>query len=160
MSDEAIDLVIDFNDVAEKREFLNRVGRATGKWRIRLNRARGGRTYQQQKYYFAAHMTLLLDFLTERGWKGENGKKGTKDELHEMMLSKFARHAQADPISGKIIGYTTRRTRRMTTIEMSDFMENVAQWMAEQFGIVVPPAEAFYVERVEKKRKTKKATSS
>jgi hypothetical protein len=77
MSDEAIDLVIDFNDVAEKREFLNRVGRATGKWRIRLNRARGGRTYQQQKYYF-----------------------------------------------------------------------------------VVPPAEAFYVERVEKKRKTKKATSS
>jgi hypothetical protein len=130
MSTEAYELVIDFDDVGEKREFMTRVGRAKGKWRIRLNRARPGMTYQQQKYYFAAHVTLLHQFLTEREWKG------TKDELHEMLKHKFLRRSV------------------VSSIAMADFMENVAQWLAEQFNIVVPPPDVYHQAPQEKRKKS------
>jgi hypothetical protein len=154
MSTESYDLVIDFNDLAEKREFLNRVARATGKWRIRLNRARPGRTYQQLKYYFAAHMTLLHQHLTERGWKGANGKRGTKEELHEMMKDRFLRRPEIDPSTGEVMGYVAGSTGKLSTIEMADFMENVAKWMAEQFDIPVPPPEAYEAHEPQARKKS------
>jgi ligand-binding sensor domain-containing protein len=148
MSTEAYELVIDFDDVGEKREFMTRVGRAKGKWRIRLNRARPGMTYQQQKYYFAAHVTLLHQFLTEREWKG------TKDELHEMLKHKFLRRSVVDPKSGKVLGYVTGSTQKLSSIAMADFMENVAQWLAEQFNIVVPPPDVYHQAPQEKRKKS------
>jgi hypothetical protein len=154
MPTESYDMVIDFDDVGEKREFMSRVGRARGKWRIRLNRARPGRTYQQLKYYFAAHMTLLHEYLTERGWKGANGKRGTKEELHDMMKDRFLRLPQIHPTTGEVLGYTPGSTGKLSTIEMQDFMENVAQWMAEQFGIVVPPPDVYHTPAPEKQRKS------
>lgn len=143
MSSEAYEIVIDFDDVGEKRAFIERLSRAKGKWRVRLNRARPGMTYQQQKYYFAAHVTLLWQYLSERNWKG------TKAELHEMMKHKFLRSAVVEPRSGKVLGYTMNSTQKLSTIEMADFMENVAQWLAEQFGIVVPPPDVYATTRKE-----------
>jgi hypothetical protein len=139
---ERFELILDCDDVTDVAEFVQRLKRASGKWRIKMNRARPGRTYQQLKYYWAAHMTILFDHLNKAGWKREDGTAGTKEDLHEMMKEKFLRVALVDG-NGEVFGYRTRSTGELSVVEMMDFMENVAGWIADQFGIRVPPPEIY-----------------
>jgi len=90
------------------------------------------RSYLQNNYWWGVVIEIV--YATFR----EFGERVSKADCHEMLKLKFLQGELVDPKTGELIGTFARSSATLSTVEFMDFIAQVQQWMAEQFGTIIP----------------------
>jgi hypothetical protein len=123
--------IIDMDNAREKALILNTIRGLKGFHRIEIRRYRRRRTDRQNRYYWPCFVQPFADFLRAQG------EAVTNDEAHELLKYKFLRQSICNRATGELLE-RVRSTTDLDTQEFNAYLEQCAQWLAEQFGIVVP----------------------
>ncbi len=142
-------LLIDFDNVTQKRSVLTRLGVLKGQWRVELIPYRARRSDQQNKWYHPCIVGALFQFLREQDYDITH-----PDDAHEILKAKFLTVDVLDPQTGQVIGKRVRSTTTLSTAEFSDYCDRCRAWMLDFFGIVCPdPTPELTGERTTKRGK-------
>ncbi len=125
------DEVIDFSNPRERSLIMGRLRELVGLHRLTVKAHRRTRTNPQNRYYWSCYVQPLVEFLADQG------EMKTKEEVHQMFAMMFLRESIVDPSTGEVLGETVRSTTKLNTTEFNEYLERVAQWLAEKVGIVV-----------------------
>ena len=91
---------------------------------ISITMPKSKRSDQQNRYYWG----VVIDILSKC-----NGDE--PDDIHEYLIDKFLTH------EGMVLGessYIRKRTSRLTTREMEEYLENVRRWAAITLSVSIP----------------------
>lgn len=90
------------------------------------------RSLDQNAYYWQIPIEICFGI-----YKAE-GNDMDKEAVHEDLMRRFA---PREPIvmKGEVNGYKLTRTSRMTTVEMNEYFEKIAEWLAIDYGVIMPP---------------------
>jgi hypothetical protein len=91
------------------------------------------RSTQQNRYYFGCVLPIVLEGLRDAGWK----EFEDAEEVHECLKHKFLKKhvANADGEAMEKIA----STKKLSTVEFNEYIENIAQWAAEYLNVYIPP---------------------
>lgn len=126
-------ILINFDDLAEKRQFLSGIQSLRGLYEVSIRPRKLRRSLDQNGYYHAAFVDPFMQWLREN-W----GERIDHDQAHETLKLAVM---DIDRVEGIPI---MPSTRKLDTGEFSAFLEKAAQFLATKCGIVVLPAEMFY----------------
>jgi hypothetical protein len=107
-----------------------------------IRKKRSYTTNPQRGYYFGVVIHLVAEEMRNRGAQSPYTGRGpiTDIEVHEMMAQAFLRRSVCiDTDSGEYLEYIMS-TSKLTTSEMSDYIEQIKQWAMETFGLDIPEA--------------------
>jgi hypothetical protein len=102
------------------------------------------RSYLQNAYWWGVVIEMV--YATFRGF----GERISKADCHEMLKLKFLEAHFVDPVSGEIAERYTRSSTDLTTVEFMEFIAQTQQYMAEQYGIVIPDPNEYLIQEDEK----------
>lgn len=123
---------VDLSDRGDRQILSCFISGLRGKQRIKAESMRGGRTYQQNRYYFGVVVKAFEDFLREQG------QHFTKEECHNFLRLKFLRRSVCDPATGEVLGETTPSTTTLQIDEFNEYIERCTVWLGDAMGIVIP----------------------
>jgi hypothetical protein len=129
--------IIDMDNAREKGLILNQIRGLRGFYRVEITRYRRRRTDRQNRYYWPCFVQPFADFLRSQGETVSNA------ECHELLKYKFLRATTINRCTGEILE-RVRSTTDLDTREFNTYLEQCAQWLAEQFGIVVPEPQLWH----------------
>jgi hypothetical protein len=133
-------MVLNMDDLGEKRKLMSKIGTLTGLYEVTLKRRTRTRSLDQNSYYWSAFVTPWLAWLKEN----EGDPSITKEQAHIALKSAvLGTKTVVNPKTGEAIEIPPN-TRRMKTDEFSIYLDAAAKWLAEFAGIVVLPAEMFF----------------
>lgn len=91
-------------------------------------------TPPQMRYYRGVVISMIGDKLREDGWTGPYGGPITDEEVHQTLSTMFLRFSVCvNPGTGESMDMK-RSTTELTTREMSEYIDNIKKWAAQQFG--------------------------
>jgi hypothetical protein len=125
-------LFIDMSNPAERNTLWQSLRNLKGLYRIEITRDRKLRTSAQNRLYFGVYVNALRLHLAAQG------EPKTADFCHKMLAQKFLLETLFHPVTGEVIGEAPRSTADLTTKEFSDYLDNIQQYLAEEFGIELP----------------------
>lgn len=131
------EVIVNLSAPQEKRMLLEKIRGLEGPHRIEIVKHRKRRSDRQNRYYWPCFVQPFADFL--RG----QGETITDDEAHLLMRAKFLRQTVVNRETGEAIGQRIRSTTELTTEEFNNYLELCAQWLAENFDIVVPEPDVY-----------------
>lgn len=98
------------------------------------------RTSPQNRYYWRVLVGGIRDQMVSDGWEL------SKDEVHELMKGKYLVQEKFNTQTGEVL-QTIGSTAALSTVEFSQYNENVRRWAAETIGLTLPePNEGFEIE--------------
>lgn len=133
-------LVVDFSNIVQKRDFMQRIGSLSGLWEFRFKQRKLVRTKNQNDYYWAA---IVEPFRLAQEAQGESD---TKEECHQALALMFLRESKeyTSTVSGEIKkSIKIRSTTDLKIDEFSAYIEKCSKFLAEFFGIVVLTSEQY-----------------
>lgn len=130
--------IIDFDDAALKRVVIDAIKAAKGLHWFTLTRCRNQRSLAQNAWYWACHIPHTVAALSE-AW----GETVTADEAHLFLRGRFLSRPIVNRETGEEVGAVPLSTTALDTKEFSEYLDRVALWLAETFGVVVPPADTY-----------------
>lgn len=149
-----IELEIDGENWEQKREALrvlsdaqrevSALARGHHRLEIAIVRHSRRRTARQLRYYFPCFVKPLVDYLRAQNETDDDGNTVTAAHVHRMWCAKFLRDAVVDKSTGEILGSRIRETKELDTAAFNAFLDQVAQWLAEKLGFVVPPPSVYH----------------
>ena len=101
-------------------------------YRITIHPSKPSKTMRQLGYYFSTHVEVFRRWLTEQ-W----GENVTVQQAHLALKEKCLRKSIVNEKTGETIEYTGS-VADLDVPEMSDYMEDCANFIAEFTGIPVP----------------------
>jgi hypothetical protein len=135
------ELIIDRSILAQVRTALDLIRSilmsGKGAIRIEIMEHRPRRTDRQNRYYWPCFVQPLADFLREQGDLTED------EEAHELIKAKFLRKTIVNKKTGEVMEYVGSTTD-LTTKEFNEYLDRVAFWLADMFGIVVPDPNVYH----------------
>lgn len=146
--------LVNFDDLPQKRQFLQGVQGLSGLWEVTLKQRKYTRSLSQNAYWWVAVVQPFSEWLTS-----EWGEPVELEQAHELLKHKILGTKE---LVNKSTGETieiTRSSRQLDTKEFGDFIEEAAQWLAQFTGIVVLPPEIFYQSKEKHERTTREARS-
>jgi len=126
------EVLINFDDPAEKRVLWDFLKTCKGRWRITACRYRRRRSDVQNRYYWGVVVRLFGDFLRDQG------EQYTDEDAHEVLKAAFLRKSIVNQETGEIICETVGSTAKLTTGEFIEYLDKCVAWLADMFHIVVP----------------------
>lgn len=131
-------MVLNFDDIKEKRSLMSRIGTLKGLWEVTLKPRKRTRTLDQNAYYWSAVVTPWLEWLREEYGDPALDKHQAHELLKEAVLGrKVLKNAKGEEID------VPPRTRGMKTDEFAQYVEAAALFLAAFAGIVVVPSYLF-----------------
>lgn len=130
------DIIVDFSEQAEREYLWQQMRRLRGKQRITIKRYREKRTDRQNRFYHPCFVAPFAEFLREQGENISN------DDAHEMLKIKFLSVTVEDDKAGTLT--YTRSTTDLDKAEFNDYLDRVAKWLNDMFGIEVPEPEVYH----------------
>lgn len=103
-----------------------------GSYKLTLHKAKR-RTLPQNNYYWATLVQAAFDELRNAGYD----EIMELDDAHEVLKTLFLTRQIPNKETGECMP-KTGSTRKLSTKEFGQYMERIAQWLAETFGRVVP----------------------
>lgn len=104
---------------------------------ITLTKATKKRSLEQNRY-------LHLLFSIFRDALNDLGNTFTMEEIKDLCKFKFSVVDVFNESTGEVIGQRIQETRDMSTTAMVNFIDNIINWAAEKFDIILPyPNEEF-----------------
>jgi hypothetical protein len=135
------ELIIDRSILAQVRTGLDLIRSilmsGKGSIRIEIMEHRPRRTDRQNRYYWPCFVQPLAEFLREQGDLTED------EEAHELIKAKFLRKTIVNKKTGEVMEYVGSTTD-LTTKEFNEYLNRVAFWLADMFGIVVPDPNVYH----------------
>ena len=119
------------SDPKKSTEFLNHVRRLKGVYRFDIRKYRPRRTDRQNSFYWPCFVHPFGQFLREQG------QPVTDDEAHEILKHKFLKREVVDESTGEVMTFTGSTTK-LDTKEFNEYLDNVAAWLHDFFGVVMP----------------------
>lgn len=102
-------------------------------WLLKLEEVKSYRSYLQNNYLWGAVYPPITRAFNERGYRY------TDEMTHGHLADMFLRIPILSE-QGEIIGHRTRSTTKLTTKEFSElYLEQIYQFAAEEFSLVIPP---------------------
>ena len=126
----ATDLVVDFDNEAERNLLWSKLRGLRGKQRITVKQYRRKRSDIQNSYYWPCFVDPFGQFLRDQG------ETITNDDAHEMLKLKFLGVVVQDAKAGKL--ECSRSTTTLDWQEFNDYLDRCSHWLNEMFGIVTP----------------------
>jgi hypothetical protein len=149
MSAEILKQVVNFDNLATKRKFMQGVQGLTGLWEVSLKPRKFTRSLSQNAYYFAAVVTPFTEWLRQE-W-GDSSV--TVEQAHELLKHKILGTKELmNKETGEVIEIT-RSSRMLDSAEFGEFIDKAAAWLAEFTGIVVLSSDLFWESAPQEKRK-------
>jgi len=119
-------------DFKQRSSFLQDVSKfKDGDYVITVEKRKKKRSVEQNRYYWGVIVPLVLEGLTEAGWRY------TIDQVHEDLKRDFNIVEIVNEVSGEIrktIGSTTE----MSTSQMLNYFAKITQWAAEYLNVQIP----------------------
>lgn len=107
---------------------------------LTIEKKKKSRSNEQNRYLHAL-------FTIFRNELNALGNRFTMEQVKELCKAKFATVDMVNEATGEIIGQRIKGTSEMTTTELNEFIENIIEWAATMFHIVLPyPNENFVLE--------------
>lgn len=104
-----------------------------GRYKVTIEN-NNNRSNDQNAYYWSGVIPLVKDGLIEVGYREIN----SNEEVHDLMKYMFLKKRIVNEETGEVIE-TIGSTTKLTTIEFSNYIDQIAQFAAEMLGIVIPP---------------------
>lgn len=124
--------VINFDDARQKSQRLAKWAAMRGTWTFAWKPYRPRRSLRANAFYWAVVVESFRAFLFDQG------EPLTAEQVHELCKAKFLRQTVVNHATGEVIGETTKSTAGMDTAEFSAYVDSVAAWLADTFGIILP----------------------
>lgn len=132
------ELIIDFNDDAEKRTLWGALRKCRGTMRITIKQYRKARSDRQNRYYWPCFVNPLAEYLREQG------EHVTPDQAHEILRGQFLQMHVQDDRAG-LISFV-RSTTDLDVGEFNRYLDECGHWLWEMFGIQVPEPETYHLQ--------------
>lgn len=142
------DLVVNFDEDADKRKLWGVLRTLKGRHRVEVARYRPRRSDQQNKWYWGVIMPMAAHALTE-----SQGETFDPETAHQFFKALFLSRPVVDRRSGELLTNIVGSSAVLDTARYTEYVEQVRQWMAEYLGVVVPDPEAFGAAYGSEKRK-------
>jgi hypothetical protein len=135
------ELIIDRSILAQVRTALDLIRSilmsGKGAIRIEIMEHRPRRTDRQNRYYWPCFVQPFAEFLNEQGEQIDD------EAAHELIKAKFLRKSIINKKTGEIMEYVGSTTK-LNTREFNEFLDQVAYWLADMFGIIVPEPNVYH----------------
>jgi hypothetical protein len=131
-----IHAIVDFTEDPEGsratvRKLIETARELEGQWDLRLEPKRRIRTNQQNKWYWSCIVDPFYDFLAAQDYDVTK-----PNDAHEILAEKFLRvPIVVDQETQEAVGWRTRSTKELTTVEFSEYCERCRAWLADFFHI-------------------------
>ena len=136
-------IILDFDAPGVKQTVASHVWSLKGNHRITIVKERKRRSDGQNRYFHG----VVLQYFT--AWCNEQGNDWTEDECKGELKRRFLSKTWTDEKTGEIFE-TTRKTSDLDTKEFMEFIDNVVFWMANSYGVKIPPPDPYYSREPEK----------
>lgn len=127
----ATEHVVNLSEPKDKQLILSSLRALEGPHRITWCRHRRRRSDRQNRYYWPCFVQPFGDYL-----RGQGNTHFTDDMAHAVLKEMFLRTTVIDRENGRELAYT-RSTTELNTVEFNDYLDHVAQFLAEECGFVV-----------------------
>lgn len=95
---------------------------------VTITEYRRNRTDRQNRYYWGVIVKMLSEYF---GYD-----KDEETELHEGLKQKFLL------VKGKHLEYV-RSTRKLTTVEFNNYIDQIIRWAAKSYSVVLPDPDSW-----------------
>ena len=136
------EVILDMSDAAKKCKLLNRLKCLEGPHRITVVKYRPRRTDRQNRYYWPCFVQMFRDFLADQG------QPITREEAHEFFKRRFLTREIVNPQTGEVME-TTASTADLTTAEFNQYLDTIAAWLHDSFGMIVPEPNEYHIQEDE-----------
>lgn len=132
-------MVVNLDNVEEKRKLMMHVGTLTGLYEVKLKQRKRTRSLDQNAYYWSAFVQPWTEWL-----RREYGDPSiTTEQAHvTLKCAILDRRAKVNEETGVVVELVPT-SHDMTTDEFSIYLDLAAKFLAEFCGIVVLEAELF-----------------
>ncbi len=128
--------ILNMSQAPHKKLLVDYVKSLSGVYRFEFTRVRNQRSLAQLAYLFGVVYRESAKGIREC-WGDDTF--GILD-AHEFFKDRFLSRDVYDRQTGEVKGKTRRSTGSLDVAEMSDYIENIILFAAEQLGVSVPPA--------------------
>lgn len=125
------------SDPKDKQLILTAVRNLAGRKRISWCDARPRRSDRQNRYYWPCFVQPFGDYL-----RGQGNEHFTDEMAHAVLKEMFLKTTVVDSETGRELSFT-RSTTELNTGEFNDYLDRVAQFLAEECGFVVPESDTY-----------------
>lgn len=92
----------------------------------------------QMRYYRGVCIALLASTMRGNGINGPHGGPITDEQVHEMCAARWLRRTVLiSPDTGECMDIVVS-TSKLTTAEMTDYIEQIRQWASEVLALDIP----------------------
>lgn len=99
--------------------------------KVTIDKVRGIRSVQQNKYYWGCVLHLLSDIT---GYE--------REELHDVLKFKFLRNwVEWQESDGTVVIPSMKSTQDLNTKEMEAYINKIREWAASELGLDIPDPE-------------------
>jgi|GEM_PF-7028961 len=130
--------VINFDEFRERQSFIDRIRDLRGILKVRICKYTRGRTNPQLKYYFAAFVTPLSD------WLRDQDENASKESAHEVLKRRFLKREVCSAETGEIITYGGS-VKDLNVEEMSLYLDQCSKFLFDYCGIQVEAADKIQI---------------
>jgi hypothetical protein len=103
-----------------------------GKYLIKFTK-KNSRSLLQNGYYWAVICEMVRDGLRDAGYR----EVKTKDDAHEILKTMFLKKRITNEVTDETI-VIPGSTAKLTTIEFSEYIEEIIKWAGEYLSIAIP----------------------
>lgn len=104
-----------------------------GTYMVRLQ-LRKRRSLPQNAYYWGVVCEMVKDGLRDAGFNAIR----TADDAHEVTKSLFLKKEVVNEDTGELLAVIGRSTTTLSTLEFSEYIDQIIQWAAEYLCISIP----------------------
>ncbi len=124
--------ILDLGNPDTNRRCRNWIAARKGLYRVALEPAGNTRTNRQLAYWWPCVVGPYYQFLRENEWPNVN----CDEDAHDLLRAKFLTiPVQVDPRTGEALAWRTKRTGELTVEEMNTFIEDVRNYLLDEFDI-------------------------
>jgi hypothetical protein len=123
---------IDCSNPGERARFLRAFSALRGVHTITVTRNRKLRSNEQNRLYWGVYVSAFRLHLAAQG------EPLTDNLIHEMLKTRFLRETVFHPVTGEVLGERVKSTTELSTTEFSEYLDNIAAFLADTFGIELP----------------------
>lgn len=137
-------MVLNMDDINEKKSLMSRIGSLKGLWEVTLKERKRTRTLDQNAYYWAAVVTPWLEWLRE----AEGDPSIDKEQAHVALKGAVLGMRTVTNKGTGVAVEIPPSSRTMKTDQFANYVEAAAKFLAEFAGIVVLEPKLFYETKV------------
>ncbi len=122
--------------IRDRRTFDKQIAQLKDSWELEISvqRRRATRSPQQNRFYWSQVVGLVAQYTGE-----------SPDTIHDIYKAKFLPRVITVPNirTGEVVAEFTLggSTRKMNTVEFSEYITHIKDWAHDTLGVIIPDAE-------------------